>query len=272
MHWLTFLPLWLLCIVVLVPSVLYGVAGVRLVRSRGWMLDPESNATAGFVHAFVGVLYAVALGLMVVAVQGSYSEVEGVVMTEANLASDLFRDLEAFPEPARSEMQGLTSRYVDSVIEEEWPTAARGERSEATWAVMDSLSRAVILYDPPTPHAQLVYPEVLEQVNDLLDQRRMRLFLGANGMGVVTWTVVLIGALVTIGIACFFHTPDERAHYALVGTMSAMFGLMIFMIIAMDHPLWGKNSVQPATFEVVRENIQRWEAEEVPAPVRRPAS
>ena len=54
--------------------------------------------------------------------------------------------------------------------------------------------------------------------------------------------------------------------------MSGMFGLMIFLIVAMDHPLWGRYSVQPATFEVVKQNIERWEAEEVPAPVTRPAS
>jgi hypothetical protein len=111
---------------------------------------------------------------------------------------------------------------------------------------------------------------VLGEVNDLLDQRRMRLFLGSDGMGTVTWGVVLLGALVTIGVACFFNTPSERGHYALVGTMSAMFGLMIFLIVAIDHPLWGRYSVQPETFRVVEENLDRWERAEAAAGVVTP--
>lgn len=54
-----------------------------MVRRNGWMLDPEDNGTAALAHAFVGVVYAVALGLMVVGVQSGYAEVEMVVMKEA---------------------------------------------------------------------------------------------------------------------------------------------------------------------------------------------
>jgi len=151
--WLIQLPLWVLAIFVVVPSVLYGIGGVHLVRSRGWMADPDTNAAAGFVHAFVGVLFAVALGLMVVAAQGSYAEVEGAVMTEANITSDLFRDMEGFSEPARSQLQGLTTRYVASVITREWPLASKGGTSHETWVVADSLARGIITYTRPTSTA-----------------------------------------------------------------------------------------------------------------------
>ena len=257
------LPLWVLAAVVLVPAVLYGVGGVHLARSRGWMADPETNSAAGFVHAFVGVLFAVSLGLMVVAAQGSYAEVESSVMTEANITSDLFRDMEALPEPARSQLQGLTRRYVESVISREWPAAAKGGTSPETWAVVDSLARSIITYHPPDEHGQMVYPEVLEGIDELMDERRIRLFLGTDGIGYVTWAVVIFGALVTIGLACFFNTPSARGHYWLVGTMSAMFGLMVFQIIALDYPLMGPNGVDARPFVVVREKIDEWEGEEV---------
>lgn len=63
-----------------------------IVRHKKWMLSPEDNSTAALAHAFVGVLYAVALGLMVVGVQSGYAEVEEVVMKEAYLAGDLYLD------------------------------------------------------------------------------------------------------------------------------------------------------------------------------------
>ena len=50
-------------------------------------------------------------------------------------------------------------------------------------------------------------------------------------------------------------------HYGLVGSMSFMFGLMIFLIVAMDHPLWGNFSVSSAPFANVQRNIAEWKQE-----------
>jgi len=107
---------------------------------------------------------------------------------------------------------------------------------------------------------------VLTGINALLDERRTRLFLGTDGIGLVTWATVMFGALVTIGLACFFNTPSARGHYWLVGTMAAMFGLMVFQIIALDYPLMGPNGVDAGPFLTVMENIEEWEAHEVVIP------
>ncbi|MEK7260379.1 MAG: hypothetical protein AAB211_11375, partial [Pseudomonadota bacterium] len=107
MLWLYQLPLWLLCCVVVLPGIAMSMIGLYVVRSRGLMLSPDDNSTAGFAHAFIGVLYAVALGLMVVGVQGSFSEVDSAVMNEANLAGDMYRDIEGLAEPMRSQLQDL---------------------------------------------------------------------------------------------------------------------------------------------------------------------
>lgn len=255
------IPLWLLSIVIILPIVLFSLGGVWVARGRNWVIDERSNATAGFAHAFIGVLYAVALGLMVVGVQGSYEAVEGVVVQEANLVSDLYRNLEAMPDPARTQMQGLTSRYLDAVINKEFPAVAKDERSEPTWRLADSLVRSIITYEPTTEHAKAVYPAVLDLANKMLDQRRERLYMGTSGVGTVTWMVVLLGALITIGVAWFFYALTPKTHYMLVGTMSAMFGLMIFLIVALDHPLWGTMSVQPEALQTVQANILRWDHE-----------
>lgn len=92
----------------------------------------------------------------------------------------------------------------------------------------------------------------------MLDQRRERLHLGNIGVGAVTWTVVLLGAFITIGMAWFYHTPSAKAHYWLVAMMSSMFGLMIFLIIAMNYLLRGDYSVQPDVFREVQADLDRW--------------
>lgn len=265
MHWLYDLPLWLLAAVIIVPTVALSALGVAVVRGRGWMLSVEDNGAAGFAHAFIGVLYAVALGLMVVGVQGGYEEVESVVMQEANLAGDLYVDLGGLADPARSELKQLTRDYVDTVIDQEWPAVSRGDSSETTDLILDALVRNTIAHEPRSEHERLIYAEVLRNVNELLDRRRQRLHDGRGGIGAVTWIVVLIGGVLTIGVAWFYNTERPSTHYALVCAMAAMFSLMIFLIVAMDHPLWGKFSVGPDAFVEVRSDIQRWDAWRDPA-------
>lgn len=256
------MPLFLLFILILTPSLVVGLSGVWLVRRYDWMLDPEDNGAAALAHAFVGVLYAVALGLMVVGVQSDYTEVEMVVMKEAYLSGDLYIDSEGLSGPGGSEIQKLTKRYIDAVIEKEWPAIAAGDIDEhETHRVIDELSHRIITYEPESDRDLVVFAEVLSGVNDLLDQRRERLHLGRDGVGGLTWLVVTMGALITIGMAWFYNTRRMRAHYGLVASMSLMFGLMIFLIVAMDHPLWGQFSVSSAPFEEVQRDIVEWEKE-----------
>lgn len=254
------IPLFLLFLLILIPCLIVGLTGVWLVRRYDWMLDPEDNDTAALAHAFVGVLYAVALGLMVVGVQSDYTEVEMVVMKEAYLAGDLYIDSTGLAGQGGSEIQYLTRKYVDAVIQKEWPAVAPGYLVEQeTQSIVDELSHRIINYQPESDRDLVIYAEILSGVNDLLDQRRERLHLGSDGVGVVTWMIVTMGALITIGMAWFYNTRGTYAHYGLVASMSFMFGLMIFLIVAMDHPLWGQFSVSSAPFEEVQRNIVEWE-------------
>ncbi len=88
----------------------------------------------------------------------------------------------------------------------------------------------------------------------MLDARRLRLFLGQQGVGQVTWTIVLLGGLITIGFAAFFWMENTRAQMILTSLMAAVFGLMLTLLVTMDHPLWGSTAVEPGPFSELRVN------------------
>lgn len=254
------IPLFFLFILVISVCLIMGLAGTWLVRKNNWMLNVEDNSTATLAHAFVGVLYAVALGLMVVGVQSGYAEVEVVVMKEAYLMGDLYIDSEGLAEEHTTNIQTLSKKYINSVIIQEWPTIAKGNTmDEASQSIIDELAHYIITLTPQTDHNLVIYAELLDGLNELVDLRRERLHLGTDGVGTVTWIVVIMGALITIGMVWFYNTQSARAHYALVSMMSCMFGLMIFLIIAMDHPLLGEFSVSSKPFSEVLEDIHVWE-------------
>lgn len=261
MMWFYSLPLWALGTLIIGVSVAVSWTACLSARRFVWLIRAEDQGPAGVLHQFIGVLYAVALALMVVAVQGAYSEVEQAVLNEASAVSDLYRNVDGLSEPARSDFQRQTRQYLDSVIDKEWALQRRALTSEDTWAIMDRIARGIAKLWPENPHDQMLMPQLLGDVDELLDRRRERLFVGQQGIPVTLWVVIILGGVVTIGYACAFHVQSVRTHLAVTGMMAVMFGLMAFIIVAMDHPLWGDLSVGPDALVRVRENIARLASE-----------
>jgi hypothetical protein len=151
-------------------------------------------------------------------------------------------------------------------LNQEWPAVQRGQLDEPTWQTMGSVARGVFTYRPTSPATQAILPELVLETDRLLDARRQRLFIGTQGVGPVIWMVVLIGGLITLGFVWFFYAPSLRLHLMLGTLMASMYGLMIFLIVSMDHPLWGSVSVDPGALETVVANMDRWTGERMAAP------
>jgi hypothetical protein len=255
--WLYDLPLVGLYLVILVPCVGFAVLAVLLARRLGWVIPEEDTGTASVMHGFVSMVYAVALGLMVVSVQDEFGEVEQASMTEAGEVGDVYRTLAGMSAGARELFQRQTLEYVDLVIDREWPASARGERSDETWAALDRLSYDVAAYRPVDDHEAMIYGQLVADLTSLLDARRLRLHLGQAGVGPVTWLVIVAGSIITVGFIATFPVTRLSRQLLLTSVMATMFGLMIFLIVAMDHPLRGRLAVGPDAFVEVRENMVR---------------
>jgi Protein of unknown function (DUF4239) len=81
------------------------------------------------VHS-VMVFYGLALALIAVNVFETYADVSKTVSQEATALAVLYRDVSAYPEPIRSQLQKELRDYVDYVIHEAWPFATAGPGTE----------------------------------------------------------------------------------------------------------------------------------------------
>jgi hypothetical protein len=93
------------------------------------MVAGKDNDAISLIHALAGILYAVALGLVVINLQPGYSEVQMVVMREANLMEDLFVNANGLNGGVREEIQSHTLAYGDAVTNE-WQSIGRKNDSE----------------------------------------------------------------------------------------------------------------------------------------------
>ncbi|HEX7182321.1 MAG TPA: hypothetical protein VF756_10790 [Thermoanaerobaculia bacterium] len=250
MIWLYEIPTWLLGIGIIGLFVLLSSAGLLL--TRGWAKKVAvDNDFANYFLSAVGVFYALLVGLIAVAVWENLSFVEGVVADEAVAISEMYSDLEGYPQPQRDHLRGLLRRYLHHVIEQEWPVQQKGEEPTSGGPLTETIVHEWMQFEPVTEGQKAIHAEALRELNVFLGFRRERLQSVETGLPGLLWVVVLMGAALTIGLTYFFYTENRRLQLLLTGVLSTMVGLVVFVILAMDRPLIGELGVPPDSFREV---------------------
>lgn len=219
-----------------------------LIRYRGWTLIQEHSDSAAAIYSFVGIAYGVLLGFVVVSIWEHYREVEEAIMKEANAVGDLYRNLDGINQASSKHFQLKLQNYLNQVINEEWPIIQNGGRNKSTRAFIEDLARELIDFHPAADHEALVYRKLLSDMDGVLNERRQRIFLGTHGIRTDTWVVIVAGAVITLGFACFFPFNRLRTHLLSTGAMAAVFGFIISLIVLLDTPLLGRYAIQPDAF------------------------
>jgi hypothetical protein len=254
--WLYEIPSWLLgFLIVLVFS---GGSVLGLMITRRWVghWRQHNDVIASFLSA-VGVLYAVLLAMIAVACWNNYATVDSLVSQEANLTHALFRDLAAYPEPARDDLRRLLREYVDAVIHDEWPALRAGGDDRRAALVVDQMFDGWMAFQPKTDAQRLATAEMLARLNTFQSIRQSRIQEGVQGIDRTLWAVVLVGGVINVGLTYLFWLDDIRLHRRLVFTLGLTIGLVVYLIVSLDHPLWGEVSVSPAAFQDVARSMDR---------------
>jgi hypothetical protein len=131
-------------VLVVIGACLAAVAGLevvhRLVPSEK---RQQYNDVAGFLYAVVGVVYAVLLALLVMAVWEQYQRAREAVESEANAVADIAWIAHQLPETERYQLQELARSYAQEVVDAEWPLMERGIEGERGtpegWDLIDDI-------------------------------------------------------------------------------------------------------------------------------------
>jgi hypothetical protein len=153
-----------------------GLAALALVqRLVPTEVRQGHNDVAGFIYAVVGVIYAVLLALMVIAVWEDYEKARDTVEQEANALAEIFWLAHGLPEPDRHHLQELARSYAREVVDEEWALMEHGQASPRGWVLIDDIRATLQEVEPRTEAGRELYGEGLDQIQRLADARRMRL-------------------------------------------------------------------------------------------------
>lgn len=260
MYWIYDLPNWLFGTLTVFLFCAFGIGG--LIATRRWApslhhVTGSHNDIVGFYLGAVTVLYGITLGLLMVGVWSNFSEAEARVDREAGTIASFYRDVSHYPEPHRGVLQEDLRRYTRHVIDVAWPQQRKGMPPKGNLAMLDALGRDLANFEPASEEQKILHAESYHQFNDLVQRRRSRLVSANAGLSSSLWALVLIGALINIAVTWCFHLRNLKMHVWMTGLISALLGLMIFLLAAMDHPFRGSISVSPEPIELVYDQLMK---------------
>ncbi|MGI4959612.1 MAG: hypothetical protein ACRYGI_18685 [Janthinobacterium lividum] len=254
LYWVYDLPNWLFGALTIFVFVIFGVAG--LVPTRNWVrrqhrVDHSHNDIVGYYLAAITVFYGITLGLVAVGTWTSYSDADSKVDREAEVLGSLYRDTDGYPDPLRGILEGDLRAYTRYVIDISWPQQRRGIVPVGSMSYLEHFQKNLLKFEPVSGGQQVLHAETYRKFNDLVEARRARLSVVTAGLPGSLWSLVILGAVISIAVTLFFDTPSFSMHFWMTALMSALLGLMIFLVGTLDNPFRGEVSVSPDALEVV---------------------
>jgi hypothetical protein len=236
-------------IAVVLAITLLALAGLALVRRSVALSTLESHhEVAGFILALVGVVYAVLLAFVVIAVWEQFEDAKSGADREAAMVGSLYRD--ALVLDANGPLPRATEAYARSVVDREFPAMEEDHRdSPATDIALNRTWRALRSVRPGRGGGAAFYEQSVSDLHDVTEVRSTRIQSSGAQLPGPMWAVLLVGAAIVIGSTYFFGVANFRAQALMVGSLASIVGLVLFLILALDLPFTGDVGVSSSAME-----------------------
>jgi hypothetical protein len=204
-------------------------------------------------------MYAVLLGFTAIIVWERYDQAQTAVENEANELGDLFRDAQAFPDEVRKELETKLRSYIRLVMAKEWPAMAENKLSLETQDAFNQLREAYRRFAPQTKQERIWFTQSLTSLNQLNDQRRLRLLSNrSTGIPNVMWVVLLGAGAVTISFSFLFGTRNTAAQLLMTAGLALTISPVLLSVVALERPFAGIARIEPNAFDQLTIMLDSW--------------
>ncbi len=251
------LPPWVCGLIIVGTFVIVSVAGLpffQWITAGRLRLTEEMNNDIIFFASAIAVFYSLTVGLIAVGVWTAYSQVGDTVSAEATAMTCFYRDATGYPEPTRTQLQQQIREYIEFIIQKAWPAQAQGKPTVEAPRRLTALEETLTRFEPATKGQEILHAETLRQYNDVAGLRRKRIHSIGSGLPSVMWSVVLIGAVLTISVTYLLQI-ERTVQLVLTGFLAMFIGLVVFVIASLDQPLSGPLAIDSHPYQLVLDNL-----------------
>jgi Protein of unknown function (DUF4239) len=253
--WLGTLPTFAAAFIVIGGFVFISIViGFLVVRFTSSDVRTAHNDRAGFILAVIGVIYAVLLAFVAVGAWERFQQAEARTYEEAESLAEVYRDAGSFV--GGEALRRTLRAYVESVINVSWPAMRSGETSDIVDALLEKVDRQVRALPATSPRLEDIHAQMLSAMDTALADRESRVTMDSTGINGIMWMVLVIGAFITVAFTYLFGFDRTIMQALMVGALSFMIALVLFLIAALDYPFRGSIAVSPEAFQALLESLK----------------
>jgi hypothetical protein len=254
-HWLVSLPPILGGLLSAGAAVVFGLATYAGARAAiGKHADHESSNQVIQMFRVVATLLSLLLSLTFADLRTESGAIRSAVTAETALLADIYRDLSMFDSQEAEALQTQLMEYVDAVIVQEWEALGRGEVDESVIARFQDLELSILRLEAVTPLQAELRSRLVEDIDSVSDSRTTRLV--EVGTEIPTFLpLAILGFLWTSALLSVCATQGRKVVF--IGAYCAFFGIVIYIILAMDNHFEGIGEVTPSAFELLSDYAKR---------------
>ncbi|MFJ3670149.1 hypothetical protein ACIPSE_27210 [Streptomyces sp. NPDC090106] len=233
------MPEWLVLTLAMLAACAVVVV-ITLVRHKSAADDEDTDETPDVIEymtMWIGVVYAIVLGLAIAGVWEGRAAAEDHVQAEAIALHEVSERVRVYPADTRDRIREDVNAYVGQVVNVEWKAMAdHGEVTERGDRLMERLRQDVIDYEPATDFEAQAYQPLVDQVAAADAARTARANSTSATMPGVVWFGLIAGAVITIGMVLALQIRRTPRELILAGLFSALIAFLLFLIWDFDAP------------------------------------
>ncbi|MFF7368984.1 DUF4239 domain-containing protein [Streptomyces tricolor] len=230
---------WLVLVLAMLGACAVVVV-ITLLRHRTAAEDEDPSETPDVIEymtMWIGVIYAIVLGLAIAGVWEARNAAQDHVQSEAQALHEISERVRVYPPDVRDRIRADVDDYVSYVVRTEWRTMAAEERVTDRGATLLQRVRADVTdYRPVNDFEAQAYQPLLDQLAAADQARNARADATGATMPPVVWWGLITGALITIGMVFALQIRRTGRELVLAGLFSATIAFMLFLIWDFDAP------------------------------------
>lgn len=249
--------------IILIPScfALFAFLGIRAFRLIPKHVRSAHTDVISYGLATISIFTAVLLGSIAVTAWELHDKAESSVSQEAQLTADVLRSSFAMPEPLRSELMDDGLKYLDIVINEEWPQMGHSQHNfQKGWDALVQLYMTTVKFRTNDSIVQIQYANLYEKVNTLIDARRNRILSSKNHLPPIVWATLIAAAVINIIFLFLFSMESQALHDLITILISVVIGFVIAFILSFDSPFEGAMAIPSDAYESIKVNFIKYKA------------
>jgi len=235
--------------------IVYIVCGI-LIMEKVWppKAREEFNDVISGFSVVLGIIFAVIVGSVIVAVWQYQDKADNVATQEADYVGDLFQMAPNTGLLDSPRLRTLLVQYSKNVIDVEWPLMRKSMKPTSGWNYLINIQKIITDCKPKSLQDNILVNNIQRKFTQLLDARRKRIAASLNNIPFVIYILIFFISAFLIFFTFFFGL-NKWTHMLFCFCLSVLISLCIVVIIALDCPFRTQIRIDPIEMQRVNKLI-----------------